>query len=202
METVELLFGGVFAITIFIVALYFIFYNIKNKETKIFLIIKLIIILIVADLFITSLCFWAISNTLDNIVKPAPEQPYYAENKLSNENKQVDGKVIEEKQEEEKNIKSKGNIEKEPSTTKKDEKEKETSESKNNNEKPQSHKKSILEKNNAKANSDLQKLKDSMQDGDTLEENGNMYIVKRENGTVERYEMVSGFAGFSLVRTK
>ena len=61
----------------------------------------------------------------------------------------------------------------------------------------------ILEENNARSERELQRVRDSIREGDSLEEDGyGHYKVKRANGSEEHYEQVSGIAGFATIRTK
>jgi hypothetical protein len=63
--------------------------------------------------------------------------------------------------------------------------------------------KDILEENNARSERELQRVRDSIKEGDSMEEDGyGHYKVKRANGSEEHYEQVSGIAGFATIRTK
>lgn len=62
--------------------------------------------------------------------------------------------------------------------------------------------KDIYQENSEKTAQDLQTLKDSLEDGDEYSQDGDHVVVRRKNGQVEKYEVVHGIAGDSLIRTK
>lgn len=62
------------------------------------------------------------------------------------------------------------------------------------------HRSDPVAENNQRTEDNIEKLKDSLKDGDTWEDNGRIITIKRKNGLVEKYEIVSGVAGFSLIR--
>jgi len=58
----------------------------------------------------------------------------------------------------------------------------------------------IYEKNNNQTTDSVQALKDSIQEGDSFQQNGDIITIKRKSGYVEKYEIVHGIAGDSLMK--
>lgn len=58
----------------------------------------------------------------------------------------------------------------------------------------------IYTENYNKTMKNIQDLKDTLQEGDEFIQDGDRITVKRKNGTDEKYEIVHGIAGDSLVK--
>ena len=61
--------------------------------------------------------------------------------------------------------------------------------------------KDIYNENYEKTNNNIEKIKESIKEGDSFNQEGDIIIVKRKNGQTEKYEIVHGIAGDSLIKT-
>ena len=60
----------------------------------------------------------------------------------------------------------------------------------------------VIAENNKRAQSKIDFLKKSLKDGDSWEKENNLITIKRKNGNIEKYEIVSGIAGFTIVKVQ